>query len=298
MELRREEVEEDGPPGDRRMPFLDHLQELRSCLRNSILAVLLTTVVAYIFRKALFAVLASPLIDAWIDAQREVGIGKPELVFTSPIEAFMVLLKLSIVVGVFLASPVIFHQLWRFISPGLYERERRWGVLFVVASVVLFVGGATFAYKFVLPAGYKYFLGYAADNLGVFKELIGKGVEVKLSQPFDIRPMITMSEYFGLTSMLILVFGVVFELPLVLTILAMLGIVSAGTLWRFNRYAILIFAIAGAILTPGDLVVGQIAMTGALTVLYNLSILLAVLFGRRKKEAEAEADAEADGAAK
>jgi sec-independent protein translocase protein TatC len=280
--------EEEEKGTDKRMPFLQHLEELRNCVRNSALAILLCTAAAYVFRQYLFALLARPLIDAWLKAQKEVGIGKPELVFTSPIEAFMVLFKLSLLVGLFLASPFVFRELWKFISPGLYDREKKWGIGFVIASVLLFFGGAAFCYVYVLPAGYKYFLGYSAESLGVIKEIMGKSVDVTLSQPFDIKPMITMSEYFGLTSMLLLVFGAVFEMPLLLAILAMLGIVSAGSLWRFNRYAVVIFAIAGAILTPGDLVVGQLAMTGSLTVLYNLSILLAVVVGRKRKQREEE----------
>jgi sec-independent protein translocase protein TatC len=285
--------EEESAPHERRMPFLEHLAELRNCLRNAAIAVVVSTGIAYAFRKYLFALLARPLIDAWMQAQQEAGLGRAEMVFTSPIEAFMVLFKLSLLCGIFLASPVIFRELWKFISPGLYERERKWGLAFVVVSVLLFVGGAAFAYIYVLPAGYKYFLGYSQESLGVIKEVMGKAVDVKLSLPFDIKPMITMEEYFGLTSMLLLVFGAVFELPLVLSILAMLGIVSAGMLWRFNRYAIVIFAIMGAVLTPGDLVVGQLAMTGALTVLYNLSILLAVLVGRNRKKREAAEEAAA-----
>jgi sec-independent protein translocase protein TatC len=281
------------PTHEKRMPFLEHLVELRTCLRNSAIAVLATTGIAYAFRKYLFALLARPLIDAWVQAQQEVGIGKPEMVFTSPIEAFMVLFKLSLLVGIFGASPIIFRELWRFIAPGLYERERRYGLIFVVVSVFLFLGGAAFAYLYVLPAGYKYFLGYSAESLGVIKDVMGQSVDVKLSLPFDIKPMITMDEYFSLTSMLLLVFGAVFELPLVLSILAMLGIVSAGMLWKFNRYAIVLFAVAGAVLTPGDLVVGQLAMTGALTVLYNLSIVLAVIVGRNKKKREEAEEAAA-----
>jgi sec-independent protein translocase protein TatC len=290
-------TEEPEPATEKRMPFLEHLGELRDCLRNCALAVAATTGVAYMFRKHLFALLARPLIDAWVDAQKTVGIGKPELVFTSPIEAFMVLFKLSLLAGVFAASPIIFYQIWKFISPGLYDRERKWGLGFIVFSVVLFVGGAAFAYSYVLPAGYRYFLGYAAESMGVIKEVMGQAVDVHLSLPFDIKPMITMDEYFGLTSMLLLVFGAVFEMPLLLAILAMLGIVSAGSLWRFNRYAVLLFAIAGAVLTPGDLVVGQLAMTGSLTVLYNLSILLAVVVGRKKKKAEEALEAEDDDTA-
>ena len=278
---------DEEPAAEKRMPFLAHLDELRTCFRNSAIAILGGTVVAYLFRQYLFALMARPLMFAWSQAQSEVGLGKPEMVFTSPTEAFMVLFKLAMLVGVFLASPFVFREVWRFISPGLYDRERKWGIGFVLASVILFFGGAIFAYTYVLPASYKYFLGYSTESLGIIKDVMGKTVDVKLSLPFDIKPMITMEEYFGLTSMLLLVFGVVFELPLLLAILAILGIVSAGQLWRFNRYAIVLFAIAGAVLTPGDLVVGQLAMTASLTMLYNLSILVAFLVGKKRKEREA-----------
>ncbi|HEY2746621.1 MAG TPA: twin-arginine translocase subunit TatC [Polyangia bacterium] len=281
----------DEEAGEKRMPFLAHLDELRTCMRNSAIAILGGTVVAYLFRQYLFALMARPLIDAWAQAEREVNIGRPEMVFTSPVDAFMVLFKLALLVGVFIASPFVFREVWRFISPGLYERERKWGVGFVFASVLLFVGGAMFAYIYVLPASYKYFLGYSTEALGVIKNVMGKAVDVHLSLPFDIKPMITMDEYFSLTSMLLLVFGLVFELPLLLSILAILGIVSAGQLWRFNRFAVVIFAVLGAVLTPGDLVVGQLAMTASLTVLYNLSILIAVIVGKKRKEREAAEEA-------
>jgi sec-independent protein translocase protein TatC len=223
------------------------------------------------------------------------------MVFTSPIEAFLVMFKLSLLVGVFAASPLVFRELWKFISPGLYTNEKRFALPFVLISAALFIGGAAFAYFYVLPAGYRYFLGYSADSMGMIKEVMGRSIDVHLSQPFDIRPMITMDEYFGLTSMLLLVFGGVFELPLLLSVLAMMGVVSAGGLWRFNRYAILLFAIAGAVLTPGDLVVGQLAMTGALTVLYNLSILVAWMVGRNRQqrdEAAAAAELQSEAIAK
>jgi sec-independent protein translocase protein TatC len=277
---------------ENRMPFLAHLDDLRSCLRNSALAVLGGTVVAYGFRRYLFALMARPLIFAWAEAQKESGLGRPEMVFTSPVEAFMVLFKLALLVGVFIASPFVFREIWKFISPGLYANERRWGLGFVVVSVLLFAGGAVFAYLLVLPASYKYFLGYSQESLGMIRDVLGQHIDVKLSLPFDIKPMITMDEYFGLTSMLLLVFGAVFELPLLLAILALLGIVSAGQLWRFNRYAIVLFAVAGAVLTPGDLVVGQLAMTASMTVLYNLSILLAVLVGKKRRRDAASSESE------
>ncbi len=299
----RGEDEDEAPDGEEggglRMGFLDHLDELRTCFRNASLALVVASGVTYAFRGFLLALFAQPLISAWVVASQETGLGKPEMVFTSPTEAFMVELKLALLAGVFLASPVIFRELWRFISPGLYERERRWGLGFIISSVILFAGGAYFAYRFVLPASFKYFLGYAGESMHRINEIFGKHVDIKLSEQFSIRPMISLDEYFGLTSMLLLVFGVVFELPLVLAVLAVLGIVSAGALWRFNRFAILIFAIAGAVLTPGDLVVGQLAMTVSLTVLYNISILLALIVGKSRKEreaAEVAAQAEADAA--
>jgi sec-independent protein translocase protein TatC len=268
---------------ERRMPFLEHLAELRTCLRNSVIAILVCTAIAYSFHVELFALLARPMMAIWHEISTESG-RRAEIVFLNPVEPFMVFFKLSMLVGVLLASPIIFRELWRFISPGLYPRERRWGLAFVSISVVLFVGGAVFAYLYVLPASYRVLLGYSGSSIGEMKGVLSKYIDVRLSQPFDIRPMITMDEYLGLTAVLLLVFGGVFELPLLLSILAMLGIVSARQLWRFNRYAIIVFAVLGAVLTPGDLVLGQLMMTGALTVLYNLSILLAVVFGRRRRD--------------
>jgi sec-independent protein translocase protein TatC len=270
------------------MPFLAHLDELRSCLRNSAIALFAGTIIAYPFRAYLFALLVRPFMRAW---QEMPNLGRGELVMLSPHEGFMVLFKLALLVGVFIASPFVFREIWRFIAPGLYARERKWGLGFVLASVVLFAGGALFAYAYVLPASYHYFLGYATDSLGIIRDVMGRHVDITLSQPFDIKPMITMDEYFGLTTMLLLVFGAVFELPLLLAVLAILGIVSAGTLWRFNRFAIVLFAVAGAVLTPGDLVVGQMAMTVSLTILYNLSILIAFVVGKKRKEREAAEEA-------
>jgi len=280
---------DDAPYADeKRMPFSEHLQELRARLRNAVLGVFAATVVAFLFRKPLFALMARPLINAWAEVPRTPGMPSPEVVFTSPLEPFMVLLKLSIVAGIFLASPLIFHQLWKFISPGLYAHERRVALPFIVSSVLLFVGGAAFAYVFVLPKGFEYFLGYSNPSMGIITDVLGKQevwghkIDIRLTEAFAVKPMITMAEYFDLTSMLLLVFGAVFELPLILGVLALLGVVTPGGLWRFNRYFILIAFVGGAILTPGDLVVGQMAMGAALTVLYNLSILFAVVTARRK----------------
>lgn len=294
---RPEEIDAD----ERRMPFTEHLSELRLRLRNSVLGLLATTMFCYMFRGPLFALIARPLIQAWSVASRQGALPPPEMVFTSPVEAFMVLFKLSLLAGVFLASPVIFHQLWQFVSPGLYDREKRLALPVVVVSVLLFAGGGLFAYMFVLPKAYEYFLGYSDPSMGIIRDVLGRQelwghkVDIRLTESFAIKPMITMDEYFGLTSTLLLLFGAVFELPMALGMLALLGIVSPGGLWRFNRYFILIAFVAGAVLTPGDLVVGQLAMGGALTVLYNLSIGVAVIMGWRKRRAAAAEAAAAVG---
>lgn len=267
---------------ERRMPFLEHLGELRDRLRNSAIAIFLATVACYIFRGRLFGILARPLIEAFQKA-KSTGV-EAQLIFTSPIEAFLVLLKTAIVAAIFVASPVIFLQIWGFISPGLYAHEKRWAAPFVVSAVLLFVGGGLFCYYFVLPPGYEFFLTAAQDAAIELRKHLPPGM---IDGPV-IKPMISMDEYFGLTLMLLLVFGAVFELPLILSVLAILGVVSAGSLWRFNRYAILLFAIAGAILTPGDLVIGQLAMAGSLTVLYNISIGIAWLVQRKRRDVEAE----------
>jgi sec-independent protein translocase protein TatC len=281
---------DEGPPHDKRMSFLEHLGELRGHLRTAAISVVGAFLVAYWFRLHLLVLLARPLVNSWSEIGGELGLGKPKLNFMAPHEAFMVELKLALVAAIFLASPIIFRELWKFISPGLYSRERLWGLSFVLVSVVLFVGGALFCYLYVLPASYKFFLSYSIHELGSVKDISFLGhklnVEITFSQPFDIQPMIGMEAYMGLTMTLLLVFGLVFELPLVLCVLAIMGIVSAKSLWRFNRYAIVLFAVAGAVLTPGDLVVGQLAMTGALTILYNLSILIAMFVGKKRKERE------------
>lgn len=273
---------------ERRMPFLEHLGELRDRLRNSVLAIFVATIFCYAFRGLLFRILARPLLTAFQHAKELGVVGK--FVIINPMEGFMVLLKTALVGAIFVATPVIFWQIWAFIAPGLYPHERRWAVPFVFSAVLLFIGGGVFCYYFVLPAGYEFFLGSTREATLQLQHEMGNAVEV--SAAMDVQPMISMDEYFGLTLMLLLVFGAVFELPLVLSVLSIMGVVSAKSLWRFNRYAILLFAIAGAILTPGDLVVGQLAMTGSLTVLYNFSIVIAWMVQRRRTEEPAPETAE------
>ncbi len=275
---------DEQPVDDRRMPFTEHLQELRTRLRNSVAAVAISTVACWLFKDTLFEWMERPVALGWNKAPADL----PRIItFTNLIDPFMVYFKLALLAGVFLSSPVIFHQIWKFISPGLYAKERRLALPFILTSVALFVGGAAFAYYLVLPQSYGYFLSFSSQSIEAMKGVSSAhGLNVRL------QPMLSMDEYFSLTSTLLLMFGAVFELPMILAVLAMIGIVTPGGLWRFNRYAILCFFILGAVLTPGDLVVGQIAMGLSLTVLYNLSILAAIFVRKRRAQPAATAEAE------
>jgi sec-independent protein translocase protein TatC len=166
-----------------------------------------------------------------------------------------------------LASPVILYQFWMFMAPGLYDREKRLLVPILFLSTLFFIGGALFGYFIVFPFGFKFFLSFATET---------------------IRPMPSMREYLGFAAKLLLAFGLVFELPLVITFLAKLGIVSVEFLKKHRKYAILLFFVGAAVLTPPD-VVTQIMMALPLMVLYEISIVGARLFGR-KKDPAAEAE--------
>ncbi|MCA9666852.1 MAG: twin-arginine translocase subunit TatC [Myxococcales bacterium] len=261
------------------MTFTEHLRELRTRLKYCVIALILATLVAYLFSDILFVLLAQPLVRAWADA----GLGPPKMHFANPIEPFFTYLKISLVGGIFAASPVVFYQLWKFVAPGLYENEKKYAIPFAAVSAIMFIGGAAFGYFIVFPYGFQFFLSFAKDNMGSMQKLLGGLVNVSVGKPFELRPTLMMGEYFGLVWRLLLAFGVVFELPLVIVFLSMVGLVNHKMLWRFNRYFIVIAFIISALLTPPD-VLTQLMMSGPLIVLYNLSILLAWFFHKRREQ--------------
>jgi sec-independent protein translocase protein TatC len=159
-----------------------------------------------------------------------------------------------------LASPVIFSQIWRFVAPGLYHHERKFVLPFSFFSALFFLGGAAFGYFIVFPPAFQFLLGYTTDYLS---------------------PLPVVSEYFSLSLRLLIAFGVVFELPVFMVLLAKIGLVDAPFLRKYRRYAILIAFVFAAVLTPPD-VVSQLLMAGPLVVLYEVSIIAVKLFGRKK----------------
>lgn len=232
-------------------PFTEHLEELRSRLIVCFVAVGVGFVVSYFFKEKLFEWLMKPLTDV-------MGEGD-QLIFTNLPEAFFVYLKTAFLAGVMLAAPVILYEFWKFVAPGLYKKERKLLLPVVFLCSFFFIGGALFGYFIVFPYGFKFFLGFATEY---------------------IQPLPSMKEYFSLASKLLIAFGVVFELPLIVTLLSRLGFVSVGFLKKNRKYALLLFFAGSAMLTPPDIIT-QIMMAFPLMLLYEISIIGARVFARK-----------------
>ena len=239
---------------DNKLPFTGHLDELRKRLIVCLVAVGVGFVLSYGFKAQLFEILTQPLIKAMQTGDK--------IIFTGLPEAFFTYLKVAFLAGIMLASPIILYQFWMFVVPGLYDRERRMLLPIVILSSFFFIGGALFGYFLVFPLGFKFFLGFATES---------------------IQALPSMKEYLGFSAKLLLAFGLVFELPLVITFLAKLGIVSVEFLKKNRKYALLIFFVGAAILTPPD-VVTQIMMAVPLMMLYEISIIGARIFGRKSED--------------
>lgn len=250
---------------DEKQPFTLHLEELRSRLIACFIAVGIGFVGSYVFKEKLFAILTAPLISVMKPGET--------LIYTNLPEAFFTFLKAALISGIMLASPIIIYQFWMFIAPGLYQKEKRMLIPVVILSTIFFIGGSLFGYFIVFPWGFKFFLGFASET---------------------IRPLPSMKEYLSFSSKLLLAFGLVFELPLVITFLARLGVVSVDFLKKNRKYALLLFFAGAAILTPPD-VVTQVMMAMPLMLLYEISILGARIFG--KKKAAPDPEPNEDGAA-
>lgn len=268
-----------------RMPFMEHLRELRDRIRNAAIALIVGMMVAFAFKQELFVLLARPLMVAWQDHQlANPAVGAQNFYFGSLIEPFWTYFSISLWAGIFVASPFIFYQLWKFIAPGLYKHERRMGVLFAICSALCFVGGAAFCYFLVLPAVYDFLLGYATANLSEMSGALG--MKYELGSEVALRPHLFMQEYLDFARKLLIGFGIVFELPLAIFFLSLIGLVTHRGLWKFNRYWVVISVVIGAVLTPPD-VISQLFMAGPLVVLYNISIVISYFVTRRREKREA-----------
>jgi sec-independent protein translocase protein TatC len=269
---------------ERRLPFLEHLGELRLRLRNAVFGLIGGCLVAFWFSETLFALLARPLNQAW----QEVLPGHmARLSYASLVEPFWVYFELSMYAGVFIASPVIFHQLWKFIAPGLYDRERKVALPFAAFSALMFIGGGLFCYFFVFPAMFRFFLSYTNQNIGHVSTFFNFVHADVTAGAVAVEPTLFMQQYLDLTTKMLLGFGIIFELPLLIFFLSYAGLVTHRKLWSFNKYWIVLSFIIGGVLTPGPDVLSQFMMATPLVVLYELSIFIAYVVTRRRERAQA-----------
>jgi sec-independent protein translocase protein TatC len=255
------------------MTLWDHLSELRKRLVYIVLALILTTSVSWVFREDLLAFFAKPLLDAW---ESRALTGSP-LNFKSPAEGFLARFKLALLGGAAIGAPIIFYQLWSFVAPGLYAREKKFVIPFVASSTGLFVGGGYFGWKLVFPLAFNYLLSFA-----------GK-VTPKLTDAPDltVQPTIMISEYIDFVSRMLLGFGLIFEIPLLIFFLSVAGIVNYLQLLRYSRWFIVCAFVAAAIITPPD-ITSQVMMAIPMVVLYSGSIILAYVFGKPPTDAQRE----------
>lgn len=248
---------DDDPIDDKPMPLLDHLIELRRRLLWSLLAFFLAFLVCYYFSKGIYSFLAQPLADILVQKTGQ----NRRLIYTALYEAFFTYLRVAFFGAAFISFPVVASQVWLFVAPGLYRSEKRALMPFLIATPVLFVAGAALAYYFVFPAAWSFFLSFETPDGG-------GGLPVQLEAK--------VSEYLGLVMRLIFAFGIAFQLPVLLTLLAKVGITSSAALKKYRRYAYVGMFVIAAIITPPD-VITQIGLAIPLIGLYEISIFSARL---------------------
>src|SRR6266436_2305863 len=243
------------------MGFLDHLEELRRRIVYSIAAVELGFFACWWKVEKIYDIMQRPIMDAL----RNNGMSE-KLVYLNPTEPFNLYLKIAALAGLFLTSPFVLYQVWMFISPGLYRKEKRYVVPFMVSTIALFSAGGYFGYRFVYP----YALTFLID--------FGK----------QFQPMITIGEYTSLFLSIILGMGLIFEMPILVFFLSLMGIVSAGFMWKNFRYSILVIFIIAAIVTPTTDILNMCIFAAPMIALYAFSIGVAWLVHPKQRSARRE----------
>ncbi len=242
------------------MSFLEHLEELRRRIVHSAIYVAAGFGICWWFHERIFAIMQKPIMTALSNHHLDT-----KLVYLNPTDPFNMYLKISLLAGIFLASPFVLYQVWAFIAPGLYRNERRYVLPFMFSTVGLFLAGGYFGYRMVYPAALDFLISFSGQ----------------------FTPMITVGEYTELFLTIIAGLGVVFEMPILVFFLALMGILSAGWMWRNFRYAILVIFILSAIITPTPDIMNMCVFAAPMVVLYCFSIGIAwfVHPSQRKKRA-------------
>ena len=248
---------------DFKMPLTAHLEELRKRLIFSFIALAVGFGISYGFKEKLFLFLSRPL-------EKHLPEGST-LQYISIPEAFLTYLKISLFGGLILAMPVLLYQIWRFVAPGLYEREKRYFIPFVFFSMLFFLGGASFCYYIVFPFVFRFFMSFSGGSL--------------IAMP-------AIRQYLSFATRLLIAFGLVFEMPIFFFFLGRVGLVSYKGLARQRRMAVVLVFVGAALLTPPD-VVSQLMLAGPLMILFELSIQIVRITGKKPDEESREEEEEA-----
>jgi sec-independent protein translocase protein TatC len=243
-----------SPETEQAQSLTDHLTELRDRLVKSIWAIALCSVAAWFFKKQIFLFLSAPI---------EGGLKEGSLVYTGPVDMFVVYIKIAVVTGVAASCPVWLYQIWRFVAPGLYSHEKKYSVAFIFSGTALFLIGVSFAYYLVLPTGLHFLLDLQPDPATT-----------------KIRAMIDITKYLSFLTTTALVFGLAFELPLALVLLGLMGIIDQKFLREKRRFAIVVLAAVSAVVTPPD-ALSMMMLLVPLYFLYELSIIVVGLLVRK-----------------
>jgi len=251
-----------------KQPLTEHLNELRKRLMISVIAIFVGFVASFYFSEFIFKVLTFPMHNTL-----RISLNKPfityqnknadlDLVFLAPAEALWMHFKISLISGIVITSPLVFYQIWKFVSPGLVEKEKRFALPFVITTSFLFMMGSLFCFIIVLPFAINFLLTYKTEN---------------------IKPMLSVERYIDFCLKFILAFGAIFELPVVVVFLTRMGIVTTDFLSKNRKYAILIAFVLAAILTPTPDAFNQTLMAAPMILLYEVGILASRIINRKKK---------------
>lgn len=235
-----------------RMSFFDHLEELRTRILRALIGYAIAFFVCWTYWEPIYNTLAKPITDV---------LNGEKLIYLNPTEPFTLSMKIGFMGAFFLAAPWILWQLWLFVSPGLFRHEKRFALPFVIFSSLLFAAGGLFGYFLAFPYTLKFLISYAPN----------------------FKPQVTISEYFDLASMVLIGLGIIFQLPVLVMVLSIFGLITPRFLWKNFQYAILIIAIVAAVITPTTDIPTMLLFMAPMLVLYLLGIPIAWIFGRKRK---------------
>ncbi|MDQ0797358.1 twin-arginine translocase subunit TatC [Streptomyces sp. B1I3] len=272
---RKQEKDDEG-----RMPLLDHLRELRNRLLKSVLAIVIAVIAAAFFQKDIFEFLMKPILDSVGCKNGAVTMinGRPcaEMTTNGLLSPFTIALKVSLMAGVLVATPVWLYQLWAFVAPGLHKQEKRYSMAFVAAGVPLFVAGAYLAYA-ILPQTAEIMLGFTPDN---------------------VRNLLPLDDFLDLITRMVIVFGLAFELPLLLILLNMTGVLSGARMLHWWRGMLVGLTAFAAIATPGGEPISMLLLAGPLAVLYFIAVGVSLLNDKRRRRSDPDAELDDDEASR